>query len=116
MRILVHRFETLDASDLERFAERTVRETCPLCGGASVAERLNGRAVGRCALCKGVGSVRVEQIACDDCGQFHPVADLDTWHVGPFEEDPKDHIWAVLCGICLDLTREAFREMLRREA
>lgn len=115
MRIITDRFTFGSDINLSRFAERTVRETCPLCAGEPVAERLNGRPVGRCGLCKGAGTLAVAQIACDDCGQFHDVEALQTWHVGPVEDDPKDHIWSVLCGVCCDLTREAWLAAIRRQ-
>jgi hypothetical protein len=113
MRFMLPRFDDgydfIDANGdwhngLARFAERHDRRPCSLCGGKPVAERLNGRAVGRCALCHGKGFVRVPQIACDDCGQFHDADAMRDYFVGPFEFDGKEHVYAILCAGCWDLT------------
>jgi hypothetical protein len=113
MQFTTDRFTYASDVSLAKFAERTVRVACAMCAGQPVADRLNGVASSRCGLCAGVGSVAVAQIACDDCGQFHAVEALVTWHVGPLECDPKEHVYSVLCEGCHSLTQEAWRSALR---
>jgi hypothetical protein len=85
------------------FAQRHRTETCGMCEGKPAAT-LNGVALSRCALCKGAGTLRIAEIACDDCGQYHDAVAMSSWYVGPAETSRKDRVYAVLCGYCRDLT------------
>ena len=114
MRFAIDRFSYASDVSLAKFAERTVRVACAMCAGQPVADRRSGVASSRCGLCAGVGPVAVAQIACDDCGQFHDVDTLMTWHVGQCEFD-SDHVYAVLCGVCHELTWDAMIEERKSE-
>ena len=116
MQIIINKFDDygFEARDLTRYTERTVRVACVLCAGATFTERLNGRAVAHCALCKGEGTVAVAQIACEDCQQFTALEDLYFWSEGMADTHRNDTRYSVKCKGCRDLTAHHAATLERR--
>jgi hypothetical protein len=99
--------------DLAKFADAHRTELCSMCDGRPVAERLNGRTVAHCGLCKGQGRRRVALIECDDCQRLIPCEDALTVYVGP-GEDRGDSIYRPMCKPCDELDVAHSDELERR--